>query len=147
MNFNQKLGNMLNFKNWSKRKKIIVGIIVVIIIGISSNQSDTTSTTEKSDSKGKIKSVNLDGIYTFEGSYNSSAQFIVSGKKITGYYGYSIGDRTYLENNESVSHYINNMNQIIFHDKILNREIIKGEITNDGVLKYQTETGLITAKK
>ena len=58
---------MLNFKNWSKRKKIIVGIIVVIIIGIASNQSDTTSTTEKSDSKGKIKSVNLDGIYTYEG--------------------------------------------------------------------------------
>ena len=32
---------MLNFKNWSKRKKIIVGIIVVIIIGIGSNQSET----------------------------------------------------------------------------------------------------------
>ena len=35
---------MFKFKNWSKRKKIIVGIIVIIIIGIGSNQTETTST-------------------------------------------------------------------------------------------------------
>lgn len=37
---------MFKFKNWSKRKKIIVGIIVIIIIGIGSNQTETDSITK-----------------------------------------------------------------------------------------------------
>lgn len=38
-------------KNWSKKKKIIVGIIVIVIAGISANQSDTGSTSKSSTSK------------------------------------------------------------------------------------------------
>lgn len=47
---------MLNFKNWSKRKKIIVGIIVVIIIGIASNQSDGSNQTEETNSSSSSSS-------------------------------------------------------------------------------------------
>ena len=135
-------------KNWSKKKKIIVGIIVLIVIGIGSNQSvKTSSSIENSDPNSETKSLNINGIYKYEGSNNESAQFIVNGNQITGYYGYGIGDRTYLENSNSISHYINDSNQIIFNDKTFNRIIVKGEITDNGVLKYQSENGLITSKK
>lgn len=42
---------MLNFKNWSKRKKIIVGILVLIIIGVGSNQSEETNSSSSSSSR------------------------------------------------------------------------------------------------
>lgn len=38
-------------KNWSKKKKIIVGIIVLIVIGIGSNQSGETSSSDSSKNK------------------------------------------------------------------------------------------------
>jgi len=42
---------MFKFKNWSKRKKIIVGLIVLIVIGIGSNQSGETSSLDSSKNK------------------------------------------------------------------------------------------------
>jgi hypothetical protein len=45
---------MLNFKNWSKRKKIIVGVIVLIVIGVGSNQSVETNSSSSSSSSRSI---------------------------------------------------------------------------------------------
>jgi len=48
---NLKINIMLNFKNWSKRKKIIVGILVLIIIVVGSNQSEETNSSSSSSSR------------------------------------------------------------------------------------------------
>ena len=127
--------------NWTKKVKVITTLIVIfLVIKISSTEKVENL---KSNNSEIIISVN--GSYTYN-SGDWTALFVVSGRSITGYYGYGI-DRTYISNNDNQVYYLNESNQIIYKDKLFNRLIIKGEVLNNGVLKFQTESGLIEAKK
>jgi len=127
--------------NWTKKFKVITTLIVtILVIKISS-----TEKVENLKSNNPENIISVDGSYTYN-SGDWTALFVVSGRAITGYYGYGI-DKTYISNNGNQVYYLNKSNQIIYEDKLFNRSIIKGEVLNNGVLKFQTESGLIEAKK